>query len=458
MTKHRLSIPDNCINGKQIKDCIETEGSLDDNALQETCNDIAKFGGKNINKLVAQNDKLLVFPKELDYYEDGIGQQQICSLSTEPYTLYTGNVIGYVGSGNTLMHIGSRFDHDKKEYFLHYMLQKVFCPHLVDFQYTSTSEPIFDLLLYLFPYFLKKAMTQGLYKEYKNFEWNDGKVKGTIDVVNHINKNVPFRGNIAYRTREYSYDNKITQLIRHTIEHIKHSPLGRGVLQDVEVVKHIRLIQNSTPTYSLWNRRKVLLDNSKLIKHPYFTNYTILQQLCIRILRYEELKFGDDSDKVYGVLFDGAWLWEEYLNTLLQKVGFTHPRNRAVSNTHKQSVYLFDGNLYERFPDFYVAGKMVIDAKYKSLGSVIGREDMHQIISYLHVLSVPNASFAYPGKCGPTEYNTIGKLKGMGGEIGRFAIGIPQKCDTYKDFSAKMICQEGAFADEIGRLLNKSSL
>ncbi len=38
-------------------------------------------------------------------------------------------------------------------------------------------------------------------------------------------------------------------------------------------------------------------------------------------LRYEKLKYGNDSKQIYGILFDGAWLWKEYLATILTKCG-----------------------------------------------------------------------------------------------------------------------------------------
>ncbi|MCZ9999532.1 McrC family protein [Brachyspira hyodysenteriae] len=49
---------------------------------------------------------------------------------------------------------------------------------------------------------------------------NDANVKGTIDINRYIKNNIPFNGKISYNTREYSYDNNINQLIRHTIEYI----------------------------------------------------------------------------------------------------------------------------------------------------------------------------------------------------------------------------------------------
>ena len=46
------------------------------------------------------------------------------------------------------------------------------------------------------------------------------------------------------------------------------------------------------------------------------------------ILRNERHQYGNGTRNVYGILFDGAWLWEEYVNTLIGDV-FYHPRNKT---------------------------------------------------------------------------------------------------------------------------------
>lgn len=101
-----------------------------------------------------------------------------------------------------------------------------------------------------FPYYLKLAYRQGIYRTYVRNEYNDAYVKGRIDVNRHIRMNVPFRGQIAYSTREYSADNPMIQLIRHTIEYISNHPLGKGVLMtDAETrdaVSKIRMMTQSS--------------------------------------------------------------------------------------------------------------------------------------------------------------------------------------------------------------------
>ena len=82
---------------------------------------------------------------------------------------------------------------------------------------------MFNLLIFLFPFYLKEAMRKGSFKTYIRNQYNDDNVKGTIDIARHIKKNTPFTGNIAYSHREFSYDNYLMQLIRHTIEFIKEN-------------------------------------------------------------------------------------------------------------------------------------------------------------------------------------------------------------------------------------------
>ena len=45
------------------------------------------------------------------------------------------------------------------------------------------------------------------------------------------------------------------------------------------------------------------------------------------ILNREEHGLGYQEQKIHGILFDVAWIWEEYVYTLLPK-DFIHPRNK----------------------------------------------------------------------------------------------------------------------------------
>ena len=96
--------------------------------------------------------------------------------------LVTENIMGFVGYNDTQVSIRSRFAQQQGDYFLHYMLQKVFAINLFDLKHDSDNESVFDFLIYLFPAFLKRALRQGIYKEYQTRNYNDANVRGRIDM------------------------------------------------------------------------------------------------------------------------------------------------------------------------------------------------------------------------------------------------------------------------------------
>ncbi|GFH42452.1 hypothetical protein Hs30E_10030 [Lactococcus hodotermopsidis] len=93
---------------------------------------------------------------------------------------------------------------------------------------------------------------------------------------------------------------------------------------------------------------------------------------------------------------------------------------------------------------------MVIDAKYKDCQERIKREDRFQIISYLHYLNAEKAGIVYPS-IKNTEYKSEGILKGMGGEIFKQSIKIPQNIDDYGKFVEEMKESETDFLESVGK-------
>ena len=401
--------------------------------------DLDLIAGYTVKELVERDENgysLLVFPDSLDVYGDNIENETILSLRNN--TVSTGNLLGFVGCRSTRLRIHSRFDTDENDYFMHYLLEKVFSLNLFDLKYSTEKDSVFDLILFLFPFFLNKALSQGLYKEYVTYQHNDARLKGTFDAARHIKTNIPFLGKIAYRTREHSSDNCLTELIRHTIEYIKTKEFGPGILsRDEETRENVALVTEATPRYEKNDRQRVISRNLRSKIHPYYAEYEPLRLLCIQILRQEELKYGQNDDTVYGVLFDGAWLWEEYLNTLLSDLGFKHPENRKKVG----AIHLFHKGKAPRYPDFYNSFT-VLDAKYKryvnnegdSSGRISGiaREDLAQVISYMYVLQLSHGGFLVPG--GKSIEIKEERLNGYGGIMCLINMPIPQGATSYNDF------------------------
>ena len=202
----------------------------------------------------------------------------------------------------------------------------------------------------------------------------------------------------------------------------------------------------STPSYKDGERDKIIRENLKLIKHPYFTDYAALQKLCLAILRRQKVSYGTDSKKIYGLLFDVAWLWEEYLAGLLKSQDFKHPQNKKGRGW----LYMFENSVndteadknYKRiFPDFYKPGQWVLDAKYKKItDGKITQEDLFQVISYMHVMKIPRGGFIFPRteKEKGVDENKTFVLKGYGGSIHTFGLKIPLNPASREDFAKIM--------------------
>lgn len=395
---------------------------------------------------LSREGNVFIFPNDLTHSPDLDKEQKI--LETVNQKIKTGNVIGFLGCGQERLTISSRFSSKSDDYFLHYLLQKVLNINLTSLDVgLSREERLYQLLIYLFPKYLEAAMRKGLYKEYQRFSHNDSHIKGVIDVVNHLKKNLPFTGNIAYTTREFTYDNPMMQLIRHTIEYIKNQKsLGRGIIYTNR--ENITEIIRVTPSYEQADRAKVIRRNQdKPLRHAYFREYRKLQELCLMILNREKHGFGYQEQKIHGILFDVAWLWEEYVHTLLPRE-FIHPRNKDRTD----GISVFSNRERKVYPDFYDRErKIVLDAKYKKLELTekgINREDLFQLISYSYILKAEQAGLVFPSKEKVVD-NEIGKLAGYGTFLKKWSIQIPQKTSSYSEFYEMLGKSEKIFQNNI---------
>ena len=386
---------------------------------------------------------LLVFPDSFRSYDRDFGNKIICSIADEGRKLCTNSMVGFIGRNNTHLSIHSRFaDNGKEDFFLHYMLQRVAKINLFNLQHTMDEDSVFDFLLYLFPLYLKNAISQGVYRQYITHKYNDANVRGVIDVSRHIKYNEPFNGSVAYTTREYSYDNNITQLIRHTIEFISKNG-GDDILNiDEDTKQAVAQITGATPSYINNELQSVINKNLTPIAHPYYNEYAPLQRLCLQILRHEELKYGQEEDEVYGVLIDAAWLWEEYLAIVLEG------RYNHYLKERGKRFYLFE-NFQQIIPDYLsIDKKIVADAKYIPLNreSWYGEEKATSIyyktITYMYRFCSNQGFLFYPypdEDVKPTPLKIKTEIAGVnGGTITKLGLRIPSNCDGYPSFCASM--------------------
>lgn len=426
--------------------------------LTENVERLLPFANTPVSSLVDDKGKsLLVFPLSFQECEDCIGKQHLFDIAPKgkSYVVKTGNLAGFIGLNDMYITIRSRFGTENgDDYFLHYMLKKVLSVNLFNLKHTATDEQVFDFLLHLFPYFLNKALVQGLYKEYRRNEYNDCNLRGTIDISRHIRCNMPFNGRVAYRTREFSYDNHVTQLIRHTVEYIRTKRLGEMVLHtNVDTQENVSQIVSATSTYQRQDRLQVIKSNLRPVVHPYYTQYVPLQKLCLKILSHERLRYGQDKDEIYGILFDVSWLWEEYLNTLLTPLGFKHPDNRQNAGGVWLGYSLIENkkrNAFLRYPDFYDKERSIIlDAKYKSQIDYVA--DVNQVITYLYRMKGRIGMFVQPtpDENEPKSYSLRGYGKDGDAHLIEYPFQIPASVSSFEDFERKIRLSETALKEQI---------
>ena len=416
----------------------------------EEYQDLKVIAGVQISEMTLEDHpNLLIFPDSFESYDRDFGRKVICHIESD--MLYTNSIVGFVGRNSTNLSIHSRFSTDKdKDYFLHYMLQKVAKINLFSLQHSLDEDSVFDFLLYLFPTYLKKALNQGLYRKYITKEYNDANIRGVVDISRHMRHNIPFNGKVAYSSREFSYDNEVTQLVRHTIEFISRQAGGMDILNaDLEARQAVAEIIRATPSFSLSEVHSIINSNLRPVTHPYYSEYTPLQRLCLQILRHEELKYGQEENEIYGVLIDAAWLWEEYLAILL-KDKYTH-----CQKDDGKRFNLFD-NFQQIIPDYLALNKSTVaDAKYIPLN----RQETYfeekataiyyKTITYMYRFCTRHGFLFYPNSsdsCAQEDLRIKTEQTGVnGGTITKLGLRIPSGCCEFEDFCTKMHIAEQEF-------------
>lgn len=427
---------------------------IKDNNLNKK-DDFAKIRtvtGKIADKTLEQLERegVFVFPEIIKDAEDITRDQMILQSVNDSYR--SGNVMGFLGCGDERLIIESRFCGDKEDYFFQYLLNRVLeFPNIVDLNADADqNNRLFNFLLFLFPYYLKTAMRKGLFKNYIRHRYNDGNVKGTIDVARHVTKNTPFIGKITYSQREFSYDNYLMELIRHTIEYIKRKPYGNNLLTKVK--DEVKSVVEATPDYETYDRQRIIDSNKKNpVRHAYFREYLALQRLCILILQHQKHQIGSGSRQIYGILFDGAWLWEEYINSLINDI-FYHPMNKGGKGAQR----LFGGNVGLIYPDFISRDKesrIIADAKYKPIDN-IGNKDYLQVLAYMFRFDAKRGYYLYPEAEG-TDDLQLWMNKGSTYEedvrprsdvsITKHGLKIPADAENYESFLMRMKNSESEF-------------
>lgn len=288
---------------------------------------------------------------------------------------FTGNFVGVLSLGNDgSIEIYSRFEDDNHRFaFINHMLNKIY--DLNDLFLTqggnNKTELNFDLLLKLsFLSKLKNAYREGEYKSYEKVHKNDTSPRGTIDIARHIKLNLcPENYKVAYSYNEYTSKNSYIYLVRLCYEMLFQN--GKK-----PKVKEVDDLLFKSQDYWSYDKRQIIHKNeNKPITSPLFKCHRDLQKFCLDVLKHKKMtldSFGTEDGK-YGVLIDSAWLWEEYVATLLKDY-FIH---KTMSSKEKDNLFVDEkGKGFQRIIPDYVGKNflpVIADAKYMNL---YGKRDL----------------------------------------------------------------------------------
>ncbi len=455
---------------KMIQLKIKDNSKIEKCAFSEINNLTERIADKTLAQL--EKEEVFVFPEAVQNAKDITKEQMILQSVDGDYR--TSNVMGFVGYGREILTINSRFSKDNTDYFFQYLLEKVLdFPSVLDLHTNTDQENrLFNLYLFLFPRYLKSAMRKGAFKTYIHNRYNDSNVKSTIDIARHIRQNTPFSGTVAYHQREFSFDNYLMELIRHTIEFIKNKPFGNKLLSRVK--DEVESVIKATAKYAHQNRRSVIIENQKKpIRHAYYSEYRELQRLCLLILRHEKHQIGSGKRQIHGILFDGAWLWEEYLNMIIGDL-FYHPRNKDGWGAQRLFSLKKTNNLVQPkeskigliYPDFISKdsqNRIIADAKYKPAKN-IGNADYFQVLAYMFRFDTKLGYYLYPYSGDESDFGSHGsETKELRLNYGstfeknvaprndvrliKHGLPIPNQSNSFEHFKEQMRQSEDRFLD-----------
>ena len=108
----------------------------------EEMDDLRVIADVQISNITLEDyPNLLVFPDSFKSYDKDLGKKVICNITDGGKTLITNSIVGFIGRNETHLSIHSRFANDgEKDFFLHYMLQKVAKINLFNLQHTMDED------------------------------------------------------------------------------------------------------------------------------------------------------------------------------------------------------------------------------------------------------------------------------------------------------------------------------
>lgn len=318
------------------------------------------------------------------------------------FRLDTGNLMGVLRfhdkstGASVQVEVLSRFDKGGNNYFLNYLLSRAFDVAIGEDPVSARRPHLLDLLLdVLFVRRFGEASRNGLLRQYRTCRNNDWAFKGRLDLSRHIRENIPLPRGIAYVKRELDQDVPVNRLLllAALVVRARRPDLFERNEDARDALRELRAaIPDPGDVRSVLSHR----DCREPVRHPFYREvWEPLRRIARMILEEErwQLFQDDEEEAVSGVVFDGSWLWEEYIATLLVPEGFRHCV-RGGSADERGLLVFTDGR--RRFDPDFLRDDCVLDTKYKRSNPNGERNDVHQVLCYLLLSGAKLGGLVFP--------------------------------------------------------------
>lgn len=182
-------------------------------------------------------------------------------------------------------------------------------------------------------------------------------------------------------------------------------------------------------------------------------------------MQHQKHNIGFGPNHINGILFDGAWLWEEYIDKLIGE-NFYHSKNKSGIDAQqlfsKSNNYSQTGQIYPDFISKNSNKRIIADAKYKPIKN-IANKDYLQVLAYMFRFNAKMGFYIYPANNNESESYPESKMylnEGTTFEnnvkhqediiITKLGLIIPDnKVLTYNEFSQEMKLYETQLVNSI---------
>lgn len=387
---------------------------------------LKRFGGKSLEELTDKAGDAIVLLGDTHVGDSDRKSQPFFTFKAlnkkdnqgvDSFCLETGNLMGVLRfrdreKGTSVqVEVLSRFDKGENNFFLNYLLSKVYDFALGAESVSAQRSQLLEILLdIVFVRRLGEASQAGLLRHYREFRNNDWNFKGSLDLARHIRENIPLMHGIAYRKREIDLDVPVNRMILKAALTVnrRHPGFFEGNRDAADALRQLRMgVTEERDLRMVLSHR----DCREPVSHPFFREvWEPLRQIAKMILEDEQWTlFPEETtdDEVSGIVFDGSWLWEEYIATVLKRVGFSHSVSK--NGTVERILPVFEPGEKRFAPDFYRRHEVrnedgetkcvydcVLDAKYKRSKPNGTRCDVHQVLCYLLLTGAKLGGLVFP--------------------------------------------------------------